>query len=92
MAVEERGSAAVGTGLDDQTRPYRRDRLLDRPEVQDVLPHRVAEPGDIREVPSLLDQVEVEQPMDQTSSGSAVQRYKPVRDGSALSQDGASTS
>lgn len=57
VGIEEGRTAPIGAALQHQREPHLRDRLLDSPEVEHVLPDRMAEPGHSGEVLWLTDQV-----------------------------------
>jgi hypothetical protein len=54
---EERRPAAVGAAFDKQFGPQFTKCFLGGPEVEDVLPDRLAQPGDIVEIVGLADEV-----------------------------------
>jgi hypothetical protein len=57
MGVEQGQAAAVGPALDEQGRFDLADRFLNDPQVEDVLPDRMPQPGDRAEVLGLGHQV-----------------------------------
>ena len=65
LRVKHRRAGTVGAALDEQIWLHLEQRLLDGPEVEDVLPDRLAEPGDVAEVVGLADELVVKALEDQ---------------------------
>ena len=63
IGVEQRRPAAVGAALDDEGGLHFPDCLLDRPQVEDVLPDGPSQPGDAGEVVGRGDERREEQPV-----------------------------
>jgi hypothetical protein len=78
VGVEESRSSVVRPALDEQIRPHGRQHLLDRPEVQHVLPDRVPEPGDGAEVLRRADEVHEEQAGHRPPQEASVKRVQAL--------------
>jgi hypothetical protein len=56
VCVEESRASSVRSTFQEHGRTYLVDGLLNHPQVEHVLPNRLAEPGDVAEVVGLADE------------------------------------
>ena len=63
VGIEARRAAAVGAAFDEERGLHFREGFLDGPEVEGVLPDRVAEPRGLGEIAGVADQLLHEEPV-----------------------------